>query len=253
MTARRLTCFDSASPEYTQAFQTFLAHTDQKERALDWLAREIDALERHAIAIDAGAGTGKLTVWLMKRFSTVIAIEPNPTLSTEFAAACPGAALLGETILEAEPGAAGDFVLCSHVFYYLPRESWDAHLLRLMGWLAPGGVLAVAIQNPESDCMHMVDHFIGGRFGLRELCATAESVPGGPWRVRLDTVPARIRAEDLPTACRIAEFILNVLPMTDPPAWTDVEAYVATHFARPDGGYEMSCDQDFLRVESASG
>lgn len=90
MTVRRLTCFDSASPEYTRAFQTFLAHTDQKARALDWLAREVDALGRHEVAIDAGAGTGKLTAWLMQRFATVVGIEPNPTLSSEFAATCPG-------------------------------------------------------------------------------------------------------------------------------------------------------------------
>ena len=67
--------------------------------------------------------------------------------------------------------------------------------------------------------------------------------------MRLDTVPARIRADQLPIACDIAEFILNVLPMTDPPQWSDVEKYVATRFVRPDGGYEFSCDQDFLRVE----
>jgi hypothetical protein len=67
--------------------------------------------------------------------------------------------------------------------------------------------------------------------------------------VGLETVPARIRTADLSTACDVAEFILNVLPMTNPPAWRELEEYVAKNFACP-SGYEFSCDQDFLRVES---
>lgn len=250
MEVRRFTCFDSASPEYTRAFRTFLSHTDQKEQALAWLDREVGALGRWGTAIDAGAGTGKLTAWLIERFATVIGIEPNATLAAEFHAACPRTKLIQEPILAAEPGAPADFVLCSHVFYYLPPETWEAHLLQPMGWLAPGEVLVVGIQNPETDCMRMVDHFIGGRFGLKALSATAETSPGGPYQVRLQTVPARIRTDGLPTACDVAEFVLNVLPMADPPAWADLEEYVARHFAPPGGGgYEFSCDQDFLRVE----
>lgn len=111
------------------------------------------------------------------------------------------------------------------------------------------GVLAVAIQNPETDCMRMIDHFVGGTFGLRELSATAESAPGGPYRVRLDTVPARISADDLLTACRIAEFVLNSSPLTRPPTWSELEDLRRDALRPPGGGYEMSSDQDFLRVE----
>lgn len=250
MQVHSITCFESDSPAYTEAFHTFLSHTDQKERARAWLDREITALPRRGMAIDAGAGNGKLTAWVAERFRNVIGIEPNHTLGAEFRAACPESLLIQEKILDAVPAIAADFVLCSHVFYYLRRETWEMNLLRLMEWLAPGGVLAVAIQNPETDCMRMIDHFVpGGRFGLQELFVTAETAPDGPYRVRLDTVPARILAEDLETACRIAEFVLNASPMITPPSWEEMESYVAEHFARPDGTYEMSCDQDFLRVE----
>lgn len=250
MQVQTITRFESDSPEYTAAFHTFLSHTDQKEQARAWLDREITALTRRGIAIDAGAGNGKLTAWVAERFQSVIGIEPNHTLGAEFRVACPESLLIQEKIVDAVPEIAADFVLCSHVFYYLRRESWEMNLLRLMEWLAPGGVLAVAIQNPETDCMRMIGHFVpGGRFGLQELFATAESAPGGTWRVRLDTVPARILVGDLETACRIAEFVLNASPMINPPAWEEIEAYVAAHFARPDGSFEMSCDQDFLRIE----
>ncbi len=239
--------FDSATPEYTQAFHTFLAHTDQKEKAMEWLEREVEALAQRRVAIDAGAGTGKLTTWLSDRFTTVIGVEPNPSLAAEFRTACPKATLLPDTIVAAAPGVSADFILCSHVFYYIPRQEWEANARHLISWLAPGGVLAIAIQNPDTDCMRMVNHFIGRRVDLRELAATV-SVPNGPYDVRLDTVQAYIRTDDLQTACEVAEFILNVLPIPHPPLWADLEKYVAHHFARPGGGYQYSCHQDFLRI-----
>lgn len=247
MQARRVANFDSATPQYTKAFHTFLAHTDQKEKALEWLDREAAALPQKRTAIDAGAGTGKLTAWLAQRFATVIGVEPNPSLAAEFRTTCPTATLLPHTILAAAPGASADFILCSHVFYYIPREQWEAHVRHLISWLAPGGVLAITIQNPGTDCMRMVQHFIGRRVDLRELAALVSSL-SGPYDVRLDTVEAHIRTEDLQTACEVAEFILNVLPIPHPPLWSDLEKYVTDHFARPDGGYQYSCHQDFLRI-----
>ncbi len=249
MDVRRITVFDSASPEYTRAFQTFLAHTDQKDQAMNWLAQEVNGLGRREMAIDAGAGTGKLTTWLAERFGRVVGVEPNPTLAEAFRANCPTTPLLQQTILDAQVETAADFVLCSHVFYYLPSETWEANLLRLISWLAPGGTLAITIQNHQTDCMRMLDHFLGQRFHLGALAEAAQLAPGGPYHVRMDSVPAWIRTDDLPTACAIAEFMLNLLPIADPPEWSELEAYVAQHFLQPGGGYAFSCHQDFLRVE----
>jgi SAM-dependent methyltransferase len=248
MQSSHVTKFDSATPEYAKAFHTFLAHTDQKDKAMEWLEREVGALPRRETAIDAGAGTGKLTAWLTGQFATVIGVEPSPSLAAEFHSTCPTATLIPETILAANPGGSADFVLCSHVFYYFSRSDWEANLRQLISWLAPGGVLAIAIQNPDSDCMKMVRHFIGEPLDLRELAGAAESAPSGPHQVRVDTVEAHIRTEDLRTACEVAEFILNVLPMPNPPLRDQLERYVADRFSRPGGGYQFSCHQDFLRV-----
>lgn len=251
MPPSRVTRFDSLSPEYSEAFHTFLAHTDQKQKAIDWLDREVGALARRRTAIDAGAGTGKLTGWLAERFSTVIGVEPNPTLAREFRAACPGITLIPETILGAEPESAADFVLCSHVFYYIPQLDWEANLRQMMGWLAPQGVLAIAIQNPDTDCMRMVDHFVGGRYDLSNLSPVALSEPGASYEVRLDTVEAHIETDDLQTACRIAEFMLNVVALPDPPTWAALQDYVARQFAAEGSKYRFSCHQDFLRIGRA--
>ena len=249
---RTVRSFVSSSPEYHRAFQAFLAHTDQKDKAREWLRHEVDGLANRSVMIDAGAGSGKLTSWLTPLFGTVIAIEPNPSLESELRTACPDAVVIAATIASASPPAAGDFVLCSHVFYHIPRSEWESTLLHLMGWLAPGGVLAVALQNPRTDCMRMVNHFLGGRLDLSELCPTANA-EGGEFEARLETVPAHVRAPDLGTACEIAEFFLNDRPMPAPPRWEDLEHYVDEHFKLAEGGYQLSCHQDFLRVSRSVG
>ncbi len=238
--------FDSSSAEYHQSFKTFLSHTDQKDKALDWLRREINALPKRERMIDAGAGNGKLTSLFVKRFQSVTAVEPNPTLVADLQKACPTVQVVTGNILNAAVEGNADFVLCSHVFYYIPKKEWVAHLLTLLGWLTPGGVMAAAVQNPNTDCMQMARHFHGQQVDLTELVSA--SVATGQYESRIETVQASIVAPDLDTACRVAEFILNVFPFPKPVLWADLEEYVERNFRQPDGWYGLSCDQDFLRV-----
>jgi hypothetical protein len=243
--------FGSSSPEYHRAFKTFLAHTDQKDKALAWLMREVKRLQKRAVMIDAGAGSGRLTSSFEPHFDHVMAIEPNPSLQAELRVSCPKANVSASTIAETTPSSLADFVLCSHVFYHIPKALWDSSIRVLMGWLGPGGVLAIALQNPRTDCMRMVHHFIGGQFDLGTLQRAAESVPGD-FSVQRETIPAHIETTDLSTACEIAEFVLNVLPMPSPPLWSALERFVDDHFKQASGKYRYSCDQDFLKITRIS-
>ena len=244
---RMVQAFSSGSPEYHRSFKIFLDHTDQKAKALEWLGGRIEQLARRERLIDAGAGNGMLTSWLADRFDDVIAIEPNPSLVEELRGNCPQATVVAVPILKADPPFA-DCVVCSHVFYYIPRPEWNENAARLVGWLRPGGFLAICIQNPNTDCMRMVDHFIGGRFDLSKLTHIPELSDRGRFHVAIDTVRASIRTQTLQSACQAAEFVLNVLPISSPPRWSDLEDYVSDKFQRAENEFEFSCDQDFLHV-----
>jgi trans-aconitate methyltransferase len=240
--------FVSNSREYHDAFKVFLDHTDQKSNALRWLERQLEGLRRRDVLLDVGAGNGKLTAWMAPHFGRVVAIEPSPSLFEELRTALPTVASACARIMDFEPEQPADFILCSHVFYYVDRREWAQNLERLASWLAPGGVAAIAIQNPETDCMRMIRHFTGRRLDLGELLPVVASI-GRSFRARLETVEAHVTTRDFESACVIAEFMLNVLPMADPPPFADFERYVATHFRAPAGGFRFSCHQDFLRVE----
>jgi SAM-dependent methyltransferase len=240
--------YDSQGGEYGEAFRVFLAHTDQKVKATAWLEREVNGLARRDVFIDAGAGTGKLTTVLQPRFRKTIGIEPNSSLHDELRKACPEAELLPVPIIEARPGSRADFVLCSHVFYHIDRSLWAEHLRRLANWLQPAGVLAVALQNRESDGMRMLRHFTGEEFDLGALARVFAGEALGQFDVRMDTVEAHAQADSFGPAYIIAEFVLNVLPLCHPPRREDLERYVRDHFRHGDG-YRMTFHQDFLRIQ----
>jgi hypothetical protein len=258
--AETIAVFDSQGEAYQAAFQKFLEHTDQKDQARRWLDRLVESLSERRVFIDAGAGNGKVTTWFVDRFERTIAIEPNPHLREQLARVCGAAQVVPDGILDARPAAQGDLVLCSHVFYYIDRSAWMETLGALASWAAPHGALAVVIQNHESDCMRMLEHFYQRRFNLVELADAFRDSMGRQYRVELETTPAVVRTRDFAAAAAVAEFMLNLLPLhpggasgeakgaLPPPRRADVASYIRQHFADGDGGYRFSCDQDFLLV-----
>jgi len=239
--------FDSQGETYKRAFQIFLDHTDQKQNAKRFLQKLIDGLSTRTVFIDAGAGNGEVTRAFAGAFRHTIAVEPNPHLLTQLKQAIPQAEAIGVPILEANPKAQGDFVLCSHVLYYIPAEEWIAHLDRLVSWMSPRGVTVVVVQNHNTDCMAMLDHFFGRRFDLHQLAQAFREKHGDRYDVVVTLDPAHVESTDFASAYAIAEFILNTLPITRPPARQDVEDYLTKHYLT-DGTYRLSVHQDFLQI-----
>jgi trans-aconitate methyltransferase len=198
--------------------------------------------------VDVGAGNGKLTSHFVNEFQKCVAIEPNSGLVRELRTRCPGVEVLEQRIDEAEVDCRADFILCSHVFYYLRRSSWLGSLEKMASWLGADGLLAVALQNPGTDCMKMFRHFLGSRFDLAAL-KEEFAARNSRFNTSLVTVSAMIRTSSAEEACTIAEFMLNLLPMSDPPRWADLESYVQAKFNRG-ARFEFSCNQDFLLVQA---
>jgi SAM-dependent methyltransferase len=241
--------YDSQTEAYHDAFAVFLAHTDQKLNARGWLDGFLARLPSPEVFVDAGAGNGQTTAWLGGRFGRVVAIEPNPSLCHDLRQTCPAAEVLPVKILDAHLPATADFVLCSHVLYYLPRDEWQTSLAHMASWLKPTGALVVVLQNHQTDCMGMLDHFLGLRFnGLGAIAQRLEQDHGQRYRTELHVNPAHVTAPDLATAYVVAEFMLNLLPMPNPPTRQALEEYIRAHFSDGNGGFRFSCHQDFLVV-----
>jgi trans-aconitate methyltransferase len=244
----RINVYDSQSADYHRAFQVFLDHTDQKVNARRWLDALVEGLPARRLYIDAGAGNGQVTAWFTARFERTIAIEPNPSLAAELRHACPSAELLQTGILQATPGGQGDLVLCSHVLYYVDRHEWLPIIDRMASWLAPGGVLAVVLQNHDTDCMRMLEAFSGRRFDLSDVTREFGAAHQGRYRIELQQVAAHVTAPELTTAYTVGEFMLNLIPLPNPPDSAAVESYILQHFGAAGGGFRFSCHQDILVI-----
>jgi hypothetical protein len=240
--------YGSQSFDYHRAFEVFLAHTDQKAKAHSWLKNLVHGLPSRKVFIDAGAGNGKVTEWFVPDFQRTIAIEPNPSLCDELRHTCPVAEVLPQTIAQSHPTVLADLVLCSHVLYYIEAADRVGHLEKLASWLAPRGVLAVVVQNHDTDCMRMIEYFHGQRFHLSEVASGSEALRGRDYLVEIATDPAEVVTPDFDSAYIVAEFMLNILPMVSPPPRHALEEYVHKYFAAPGGGFHFTCDQDFLTV-----
>jgi SAM-dependent methyltransferase len=244
----RVRVYDSQSAAYHQAFQVFLDHTDQKANARRRLDCLVQTLPARRVFLDAGAGNGQVTAWFLPEFERTIAVAPTPSLNAELRRSCPGAEVMAVKILDARPAAQADLILCSHVLYYIEQSEWRAHLARMASWLAPDGALVVVLQNHETDCMRMLEAFLGRRFELAALAEEFDKEHGRQYRADLQLVPAHVTTPDLASAYVIAEFMLNLLPMPNPPERRVLEEYVRKHFAGPGGGFRFSCHQDFLVI-----
>ena len=243
--------FASSEPQYHNAFEIFLRCTDQKVKAMQFIDRQVAMLPKRDVFVDVGAGSGILTAHFAREFKTSIAIEPNPSLASELRKHCPAVTVLPIPLDNVTLDCKANFILCSHVLYYLPSDKWLRSLELMASWLKVDGVLALAVQNPDTDCMKMLGHFTGGRFelaGLRE----EFSARNQGFATSIVTVPAMVRTHLREEACAIAEFMLNLLPMPCPPPMDEVASYVQNHFYREDV-FEASCDQDFLLVTKTEG
>ena len=139
-------------------------------------------------------------------------------------------------------------MLCAHVLYHIDAADWMVHLERLASWLSLDGVLVMVLQHRESDCMQMLQHFFGRRFDLTPLARAFQGEKGERYEVAIETVPAHVTTLDFDSAYTVAELMLNALPMSNPPARSDLEEYVRRHFTCREGGFRFSCDQDFLQI-----
>lgn len=132
-------------------------------------------------AVDMGCGPGNSTELLAARFpeATVTGVDSSPEMLAAARTRLPHLAFEQADLATWMPAEPVDLLYANAVFQWVPDHL--AVLVRLMGGLAPGGVLAVQMPDNLGEPSHMAMH------------ATAEA---GPWAGRVRA--AGIGREPLP-------------------------------------------------------
>jgi Methyltransferase domain len=154
------------SPEYAEAFAALMRSYGSREHLYSCVRELLLHVPANAVAVDWGAGSGDLTRILLDTIRTVYAVEPSPTQRQLLAANCPAAHIIDGTIMSAEPPSPVHVALLSHVLYHIPDHEWGAHVIRAASFLAPEGVLLVALKDADSGCNRMLEEFGAPPFDL---------------------------------------------------------------------------------------
>ena len=128
--------FDAAAEDYERT------RPDYPGELLDALPLPVDST-----VLDVGAGTGKLTRVLVRRYRRVIAVEPLDGMRSILARVVPQAdALRGSAEALPVGDASVDGVFAAQAFHWF---SYDQAIPELARVLRPGGVLAVVWNGPD--------------------------------------------------------------------------------------------------------
>jgi len=223
--------YPSDSPTYANDFQALLRCYDERPGAIPLLDEIVAGYGPEAVVVDWGCGSGDLTRWLLDRFRTVVAVEPNPSLRETLIGACPRARVIAGTIADADVPQAIDLGFIRHVLYHVPDHKWPACVLRCADRLSERGVLVVILKHPDSGCNAMLEAFGTHRFDLTSIDPELRRRP--EFRVERVAVPGTVVTSSFEETVAIARFMLNDREPDSyarPISEEEVRAYVRRHF-----------------------
>jgi ubiquinone/menaquinone biosynthesis C-methylase UbiE len=117
-----------------------LGRPEWPEELIDRVVRELE-LGPDSTVLDLGAGTGKLTRALVRRFGQVIAVEPDNAMRAVLEEVVPGAeAPAGSAEAIPLPAASVDAVFTAEAFHWYASDETVAEIVRV---LRPRGGFAI--------------------------------------------------------------------------------------------------------------
>jgi precorrin-6B methylase 2 len=144
----------------TTPFETFLAHTDEKERSALALSGVLENLLTHEemSLLDVGSGTGLFLKLALEHLANpkpcqITMLEPDSALRSRLRQTIKSYPLhvrtniAGTAIEEFQPEDKFHVLVVSHV--PLGNEGWSLQIGRMLGMLHPGGTLVIVLKEPD--------------------------------------------------------------------------------------------------------
>jgi len=135
--------------EYRRQLHHFVTSSTEKGIELIKIGEILSGLRHRRTFLDIGAGGGDLTIPLSGSFRKTTVVEPNARQVAFLRTQRPEFECIHESWEKvALADRRFDFILCSHVLYYISPGKWLPTVAKMHAHLEPGGRLVLVIQSP---------------------------------------------------------------------------------------------------------
>jgi len=206
----------------------------------------IASLKHRRRFLDIGAGGGDLTIPTSQSFGETTIVEPNEKQTAFLKRRCPQFTIYKGRWETADLGEKRfDFILCSHVLYYIEEGKWLPTIDKMYRHLEPSGCTAIVLQSPIGEVASFFNQFT--RYDVNILELWRELVQRyGDDNVEVRYFMNEIYTESLDDMVSIGLFLLIDRRFKE--REKDIRRYFETHHRFGDG-YRIVQDEILLSVK----
>lgn len=234
--------------EYQRQLALFTNCSTEKGIELVKVGEVIASLAHRKCFLDIGAGGGNLTIPISQSFAETTIVEPNTKQVAFFRRRCPHFTVYNHSWENVNLGSnLFDFILCSHVLYYMAEGSWLSTISKMYSHLEDGGRIAIVIQSPIGQVADFFNQFTHYDVNILELWRDLIRDYGDE-AVEVRYFMNEIYTDTLEDMVNIGFFLLldNRFKQYE----ERIRKYFETHH-RDAGGYRITQDEILLIIKKA--
>jgi SAM-dependent methyltransferase len=146
--------------EYQRQLALFARCSTEKGIELLKIGEIIAELANRRYFLDIGAGGGDLTIPTSQSFAHTTVVEPNEKQVSFLSRRCPSFEVYKALWKNVDLGSKRyDFILCSHVLYYIGQGDWLTTIAKMYTHLEAGGRIALVLQSPVGEVADFFNQF----------------------------------------------------------------------------------------------
>ena len=146
--------------EYQRQLALFVRCSTEKPIELVKLGEIIAGLPHRRTFLDIGAGGGDLTIPVSASFNETTVVKPNEKQAAFLVRRCPHFTVHNDLWERVDLASKRyDFILCSHVLYYIQEKNWLSTIEKMYAHLEGGGHIVIVLQSPMGEVTNFFNQF----------------------------------------------------------------------------------------------
>nr|QNO53977.1 hypothetical protein MMBEDHBC_00032 [Methanosarcinales archaeon ANME-1 ERB6] len=232
--------------EYQRQLALFVRCSTEKGIELLKIGEIIAELSHRRYFLDIGAGGGDLTIPISQSFNATTVVEPTEKQASFLMRRCPHFKVYNDFWEKVNLGSKRyDFILCSHVLYYIEEDHWLTTIEKMYSHLEDGGRIVIVHQSPIGEVANFFNQFTHYDVNILELRRDLIQRYGDD-AIEVRYFMNEIGTENLEDMVTIGFFLLIDRRFRE--YEKKIRQYFETHHKRADG-YRMMQDEILLVIK----